>query len=130
MNSMLQQFYSVPTLRYCLLAAFDRQPDNIAEHEGQDVDDNVLHQLMDMYGFLLLSDRQYYDPTPFCFSFKQFDGQPTNVREQKDAQEFLNLGFDRLEMLLKDTSQKYLLKNVFGGQTCSMLRCKNCGNLR
>jgi len=29
MNSMLQQFYSVPTLRYCLLAADDRQPDNI-----------------------------------------------------------------------------------------------------
>jgi len=70
---------------------------------------------MDMYGFLLLSDRQYYDPTPFCFSFKQFDGQPTNVREQKDAQEFLNLLFERLETALKGTSRQRLLQSVFGG---------------
>ena len=55
---------------------------------------------------------------------------PTNVREQKDAQEFMNLGFDRLEELLKDTSQKYLLQNVFGGQICTFMRCKNCGNLK
>jgi ubiquitin carboxyl-terminal hydrolase 9/24 len=68
-------------LRYCLLAAHDDQPENIAVHEGQEIDDNVLHQLMIMFGFLQLSDRQYYDPTPFCFSFKSFDGQPTNVRE-------------------------------------------------
>ena len=38
--------------------------------------------------------------------------------------------FDRLESLLKGTSQKYLIQNVFGGKTCSMMRCKNCGNLR
>jgi len=109
MNSMIQQFYNVPTLRYCLLAADDGQPADVQQHEGKDVDDNVLHQLMAMFGSLQLSDRQYYDPTPFCFSFKGFDGQPTNVREQKDAQEFLNLGFDRLENLLSGTSQKYLL---------------------
>jgi ubiquitin carboxyl-terminal hydrolase 34 len=52
------------------------------------------------------------------------------VREQKDAQEYLNVLFDRLESLLKPTSQKYLLQNVFGGKTCSIMRCKNCGNLR
>jgi hypothetical protein len=40
-----------------LLAADDRQAEDIAQHEGRDIDDNVLHQLMDMYGFLLLSDR-------------------------------------------------------------------------
>lgn len=109
MSSMLQQFYNVPTLRYCLLAADDRRPEDLVQHENRDVDDNVLHQLMDLFGSLLLSDRQYHNPTAFCFSFKQFDGQPTNVREQKDAQEFLNLGFDRLEALLKDTTQKHLL---------------------
>ena len=49
------------------------------------MDDNFLHQVMRMFGFLVLSDRQYYDPTPLCFSFKSFDGTRTNVREQKDA---------------------------------------------
>jgi ubiquitin carboxyl-terminal hydrolase 34 len=33
-------------------------------------------------------------------------------------------------MLLKGTSQQYLLQNVFGGKTCSTMRCKSCGNLR
>ena len=81
MNSMIQQFYNVPTLRYCLLAVDDRQPEDIQEHENLSFDDNVLHQLMRMFGSLQLSDRQYYTPTPFCFSFKSFDGLRTNVRE-------------------------------------------------
>lgn len=101
MNSMIQQFYNVPSLRFCLMAADDNTPENLQIYEGKEVDDNVLHQLMNMFGFLQLSDRQYYNPKPFCFSFKSYDGQPTNVREQKDAQEFLNLVFDRLENSLK-----------------------------
>jgi len=130
MNSMNQQFYNVPTLRYCLMAAQDQIEQNLAELDGEQIDDNVLHQLQTIFGFLQLSDRQYRNPKNFCFSFKALGGEPTNVREQKDAQEYLNVLFDRLESLLKGTSQKYLIQNVFGGKTCSMMRCKNCGNLR
>lgn len=64
---------------------------------------------MKYMAFLELSERQDYNPREFCFSFKDFDGQPTNVRIQQDAQEFLNLAFDRIEHLLAKTSQKYLL---------------------
>jgi ubiquitin carboxyl-terminal hydrolase 34 len=78
------------------------------EYEGQNIDDNVLHQLMNLFGYLQLSDRAYCNPTSYCFSFKTYEGTPTNVREQKDAQEYLNMGFDRFEELLKSTSQKYL----------------------
>jgi hypothetical protein len=35
--------------------------------------------------FLELSERQDYNPKDFCFSFKDFDGRPTNVRIQQDA---------------------------------------------
>lgn len=80
--------------------------------------------------FMELSERQAYNPREFCFSFKDYAGQPTNVRIQQDSQEFLNLAFDRLENLLASTSQKYLLQNVFGGKTCSMMICKSCGNLK
>jgi len=38
--------------------------------------------------------------------------------------------FDRLEFLLKNTTQKHLLKNIFGGLLGSSLRCGNCGNTR
>ena len=50
-----------------------------------------------LFANLELSERQFYDPTAFCFSFKEFDGTPTQVMEQKDAQEFLNILFDRIE---------------------------------
>jgi hypothetical protein len=46
---------------------------------------------------LELSPRMDYNPTEFCFAFKDFEGNPTNLGEQKDAQEFLNMLFDRLE---------------------------------
>jgi ubiquitin carboxyl-terminal hydrolase 34 len=49
------------------------------------------------------------------------DGTPTNVAEQKDAQEFLNVLFDRLENSLKPTPKKYLLQSVFMGKTVSQL---------
>ena len=85
MNSMNQQFFNVPSFRYCLLAAQDGQPEewvnpDMDPYKGTKIDDCVLHQMMQLFGSLELSDRQAYDPTPFCFSFKTF-GEPTNVRE-------------------------------------------------
>ena len=85
--------------------------------------------MMQLFGSLELSDRQAYDPTSFCFSYKAY-GEPTNVREQKDANEYLLTLFDRLENQLKDTSQKYLVKNIFGGKLCHSKVCKTCGNVR
>jgi hypothetical protein len=35
-----------------------------------------------MYGFLDLSERHAFDPTEFCFSFKDFEGIPTNTAIQ------------------------------------------------
>ena len=109
MNSMLQQFFMIPTFRYNLLSIDDHLPEDIKEYKGQKVDDNVLHQLQKLMAHLELSERQDYNPFEFCFAFKDLDGNPTNTGEQKDAQEFLNLSFDRIENLLKSTSRKYLL---------------------
>ena len=39
------------------------------------------------------------------------------------------MAFDRIDSALANTSDKYLLKNVFGGKTCSINRCKNCNNV-
>ena len=79
------------------------------------MDDNVLHQFQKLLAHLELSERQDYNPFEFCFAFKDLDGNPTNISEQKDAQEFLNLIFDRVENQLRHTSRKYLLQSVFGG---------------
>lgn len=130
MNSMLQQFFMIPALRYNLLCVEDQVPEDLKEFKGELVDDNVLHQLQKLMANLELSERADYNPWEFCFAFKEFDGSPTNTGEQKDAQEFLNLAFDRLENALKGTSRQHLLQSVFGGQTCSQLVCKACGKVK
>ena len=52
----------------------------------------------------------------FCFSFKDYTGEPVNVKIQQDTQEFLNMLFDKLENGLKKTPYKYILEGIFGGK--------------
>lgn len=95
MISILQCFYMIPQFRYSIMQANDGvEPTNIrwlrgeevdTSVKGYDIDDNILHQLQRMYGFLELTDRQAYDPAPFCFAYKDFDGNPTPVGVQQDA---------------------------------------------
>jgi ubiquitin carboxyl-terminal hydrolase 34 len=113
----------VPAFRYQLLRAIDVSPEDIAEYKGNKIDDSMLRQLQKLFGFLELSERQAYDPVEFCFSFKDMDGNPTNTSLQQDAQEFLSIFFDRVEELLRPTSQKHLLEDIFGFKLCSQLIC-------
>jgi ubiquitin carboxyl-terminal hydrolase 34 len=99
----------IPAFRYNLLSVDDGVPEDLVEYKGQKVDDNVMHQLQKLMAHLELSDRNDYNPFEFCFAFKDFEGNPTNTGEQKDAQEFLNMAFDRIENMLRHTSRKYLL---------------------
>ncbi len=69
MNSMLQQFFCIPSFRYSLLQVNDNKTPQYLEGK-LDVDDNVLHQLQKMFTFLELSERQDYNPHEFCHSFK------------------------------------------------------------
>ena len=115
MISLLQQFFMVPQFRYQLLKAVDTTPEKMVEYKDDMIDDNMLRQLQIMFGYLELSERHAYDPKPFCFAFKERDGRPTVIGEQKDSNEFLNFFFDDLEKALACTSQRDLVKDVFGG---------------
>lgn len=131
MNAMLQQFYMTPAFRYSVLAADDQQPPQIAEDkDGRKIDENLLHQLQKLFAYLDKSERSYYMPSEFCFSFKDPTGQPTNVNIQQDTQEFLNIFFERIENLLKPTPFKDIFNNVYGGKTIDLLTCTECGHLR
>jgi ubiquitin carboxyl-terminal hydrolase 34 len=94
------------------------------------VDDNLFHQMQKLIAHLELSERTAFNPKAFCFAFKEPDGTPTNTVEQKDAQEFLNLLFDRLETALKPTKRKYLIDSIFGGHMVNQLVCKECGKAK
>lgn len=126
MNSMLQQFFMVPIFRYCLLQVNDYV--SVNKDNALSIDDNVFHQVQRMFSYLEMSNREDYVPHSFCFSYKDWEGNPTNVMIQQDAQEFLTRFIDKVEDALKPTEHKYLLQSVFGGKTCSQLVCEQgCG---
>jgi len=131
MNAMLQQFFMTPAFRYGVLLADDKKEPNWVKKDNKYIiDDNVIHQLQQMFGFLELSDRQDYNPHEFCFSFKDFAGQPVNVSIQQDTQEFLNMIFEKLENGLKHTPFKNITDSVYGGRTSNQLICEGCGFVR
>lgn len=71
----------MPQFRYQLLKAEDDQPEKLEEWRDEVIDDNLLKQLRRLFGYLELSARQAYNPKPFCFAFKEFDGSPTKISE-------------------------------------------------
>ena len=131
LNSTLQQFYMIPTLRYIILKLNDKVEINVKDFDkfksDEQIDDNMFHQLQKLFSYLLLSERVDYDPYDFIYSFKDFDGNPTKIYEQKDAQEFLAIFLDKLEQSTKNTKYKYIINNIFGGKNCSLITCLECG---
>jgi len=72
MNAMLQQFFMIPTFRYCLIQVLDNV-DPIITDQTKNIDDNMFHQLQKMFSFLELSNRVEYFPSDFCYTYKDFD---------------------------------------------------------
>lgn len=79
-----------------------------------------------MFANLELTEKQDFNPDEFCFAFKDFEGQPINVTIQQDAQEFINLFFDKMENSLKKTPFRRIFSDVYGGRNCNLTVCSNC----
>ena len=130
MNSIMQQMYMVPTFRYAIMGSDDHESPKPSEYGRLSIDDdNLLHQLQTMYTFLTFSEKEDYNPKYFCYSFKDFDGNPTNPMIQQDSQEFYNNFCDKIENCLKKTKYKYIINDVFTGTTCSSVICESCKNV-
>ena len=114
MISVIQQFYMIPLFKRAILTV--DLPNNT---------DNSTFQLQKMFSYLTFSTKQFYDPTDFVFSFKDYDGAPTDSLVQCDAQEFLGRFINQIEDDLKSTNYKYILNNIFGGEIHQILTCQN-----
>lgn len=121
MNSLLQQLFLIPQFRQGIFSAVS---------ELSLTQTSLLYQLQVMFGFLLASERQYFETKPFCEAYTDEDGNPIDIRVQQDAQEFFSVFTDRIEMALKSSSQKYLMKSTFGGKLCNQFICLGCNNIR
>ena len=128
MNSIIQQMYMCPTFRYAIMSADDGEPEKPASHNEVD-DDNLLHQLQIMFTYLTYSDRMDFSPRDFCYSYKDFDGNPTNLGAQQDSQEFYNNFCDKIENCLKKTKLKYIVTDIFTGKYCNSVTCENCKHI-
>jgi len=75
MISFFQQIFMLPSFRYDILSVIDPQADKVEKEE------NMLYQLQTLFAGLLKSEKQYISPKAFCHSFKDWEGNPTNVLE-------------------------------------------------
>ena len=72
------------------------------------------------------SEKQYFNPKNFCQAFKDWEGNATNVYEQRDVDEFFNMFLDKLENVIKGTKNENFIKKHFGGVLSNELICKGC----
>jgi ubiquitin carboxyl-terminal hydrolase 34 len=126
MNSILQQFFLIGKFRSLIMSL--RAKTEESEVNGNRIVDDFLFQLQLMYVHLEWSQKQYYDPTPFCLAVKDFQGKPINTHIQEDAHEFLNTAFDKLEGYCKTEEKEKILERIFGGKTVTEIVCQTCKN--
>ena len=125
-NSVIQQFFMLPLFQHEILSF----PKN--QNLNYDIDnDDFLFQLQKMFYNLKYGLKKYYNPKSFVLSFKDSQGKSPNINEQCDAQEFLIRFIEKIDETLKNTKNKYLCENIFGGNTLQQIKCTNpkCGNI-
>ncbi|XP_071800380.1 ubiquitin carboxyl-terminal hydrolase 24-like isoform X2 [Asterias amurensis] len=113
MNSVIQQLYMTPGIREGLLK--DLETD----------EDTVFYQMQSVFGHLMESRLQYYEPEKFWKVFKLW-GQPVNIREQQDAFEFFTNLTDQLDEYLKKNKRKEVFKPKFQGFFLDQKICEDC----
>lgn len=79
MNSLFQQLFAVPEFRHNLLCMKTQRDSET------DPADDTLYQLQVLFGSLLVSPLRYLDTMPLCRTFRDFDGEPVRMSEQKDV---------------------------------------------
>ena len=114
MNSLFQQLYMIRTFSNGLLQL------------NTDSQETVLYQLKRIFVGLKYSDSPYISPRRFCKNFKDFDGKSVNVFEQMDADEFFGRLMEKMEEDLKNTEEKTLIKNHFGGTQAVEMISNEC----
>ena len=126
-NSVIQQFFMLPLFQNEILSLPIENQNLINEKDNAD----FIFQLKRMFYYLKYSIKKYYNPKPFVLSFKDSQGKPPDFNEQCDAQEFLLRFIEKINDNLKNTKNKYICENIFGGDTLQQVRCTNpeCGNI-
>ena len=138
MNSVFQQLYMVPELRDAVLSV-----DSTAATE-EERKDSVFYQFQMMLASLAATRVDFYAPRGFWRAFKDYDGEPINVREHQDGLEFLSRLQDMVDTEFKkslaaadpdgpnkdaakpNSGVKGAMEAVMGGQFVNQMLCREC----
>jgi len=140
MNAIFQQLFMVPEFRKDIMEA--RMMDVKEEEEKHDrksqsfdVDrpltpkpNPILHELQVLFGYLEVSQKKFYDTIPVCKALCTFDGQPINMSEQQDVNEFWTRLVSQLEKDLSKTKtvkKPNVVQRYFGGTVVNQLIPQN-----
>ncbi|KAF9930001.1 hypothetical protein FBU30_001020 [Linnemannia zychae] len=121
-NSIVQQFFMNKDFRQGILQA----PSGAEDPSNHDT---LLYQLQVLFGNLQESIKRAYNAQGFCYSYKDWDGNPMNVAVQMDVDEFFSILFDRLENSVKGTPQEELFKKQYGLKLVQQIRSMNCEHI-
>lgn len=122
-NSLLQQWFMMKGFRQDLLRAPVVLSDTKSFLTAGSIEENIVFQLQRIFGFLQESEKAFYNPKDFCSTYRDLAGQPMNVSQQQDVNEFFNIVCQRLEEQLKGTSHAGLLSRYFAGAVSNEFRC-------
>ncbi|THD27680.1 Ubiquitin carboxyl-terminal hydrolase 24 [Fasciola hepatica] len=119
MNAVLQQIFMQPGLPEALLS--------IHETDEQLDENNILFQTQKMFGYLLESQLEYYDPSGFWKSFRPWDtSESVNPREQQDAFDFFQALIDQLDEELKKLKREPFFQAIYQGIFLDSKFCDEC----
>lgn len=122
MNATFQQLFMQPNLRKMLMCSpLEKNPDKVSE-----VFEALRRVFLQMSGGL----GDLVDPSVFWRSFKDYDGNPVDVREHQDAYEFFTRLQDSVDEYLKSLGHEKVMYSVLGGSFIQIIEVPDHENLR
>ena len=147
MNSVLQQLFMIESVRNGVLEAEEACTDIDEDFSGEDREElnendnsnntevveqsikeynlTILKQVQAIFGHLAYSKLQLYVPRGLWKHFRMH-GEPVNLREQQDADEFFMRLKEAVEDALKAIGYEQTLTKILSGSFSDQKICKDC----
>eukprot|EP00884_Botryococcus_braunii_P021288 jgi/Botrbrau1/7843/Bobra.9_2s0021.2 len=116
MNAIFQQVFMQPSIRHLVLTA--------PEDSSESARHTVFWQLQHIFGSLAFSNQESYSPEGFWQAFKDYDGEPLNVREHQDAYEFFTRLQDLVDQQMRAAGASPAMQTVMGGKFAQQIICR------
>jgi ubiquitin C-terminal hydrolase len=122
MNATFQQLFMQPRLRQLLLS--------LPMEENEGTLSPIFEALRDVFITMCGGLGKVVNPSCFWRSFKDYDGNPVNVREHQDAYEFFTRLQDSVDEYLKSVGHPKVIHSVFGGSFNQIIEVPGQADLR